>query len=72
MEAPTYLPDLTPTTSNSEAPLVYLIEDDLEQAEHIAIALEQAGCHLQHFMERYVGCWKKAMYYVIPTVNQSK
>ncbi|OYY24747.1 MAG: hypothetical protein B7Y68_02530 [Thiotrichales bacterium 35-46-9] len=51
MEAPTYLPDLTPTTSNSEAPLVYLIEDDLEQAEHIAIALEQAGCHLQHFKD---------------------
>lgn len=51
MEAPTYLPDLTPTTSNSEAPLVYLIEDDLEQAEHIAIALDQAGCHLQHFKD---------------------
>ncbi len=51
MEAPTYLPELTPTTSNSEAPLVYLIEDDLEQAEHIAIALEQAGCHLQHFKD---------------------
>ncbi|HQT02484.1 MAG TPA: response regulator, partial [Thiotrichales bacterium] len=51
MEAPTYLPDLTPTTSNSEAPLVYLIEDDLEQAEPIAVALKQAGFQLQHFKD---------------------
>ena len=51
IEAPNYLPELTKHIHSNEDPLIYIIEDDLEQAEHIAITLESKGFRLQHFKD---------------------